>query len=175
MPIRPAAQADAPQIAAVHVASWQTTYAGMLPDEFLAGLSAERRTPQWERILERTAEGGGVFVAEDPNGGIVGFAHVGLPAELPEYEAILYSIYLLKSAQGQGLGKGLLCAAAHWLIGQGYRSMMLWVLDQNPTVRFYEAMGGKPIGQKADRIGETQVIELGYGWSDVGVIAAQCE
>jgi hypothetical protein len=34
--IRPARPADAPALAAVHVATWRDAYAGLLPDEFLA-------------------------------------------------------------------------------------------------------------------------------------------
>ena len=39
--IRPATPADAPAIAAIHVASWQATYPGIMPAAFLAGLSVE--------------------------------------------------------------------------------------------------------------------------------------
>ena len=33
--IRPATLNDAPEIARVHVASWRSTYQGLLPDDFL--------------------------------------------------------------------------------------------------------------------------------------------
>ena len=40
--IRPATLEDAPAIARVHVDTWRTTYAGIVPDEHLAKLSYER-------------------------------------------------------------------------------------------------------------------------------------
>ena len=39
MRIRAAKPADAGSLARVHVDSWRSTYTGILPDEFLAGLS----------------------------------------------------------------------------------------------------------------------------------------
>jgi hypothetical protein len=44
--IRQAILEDAEAIAKVHVASWQAAYKGLMPAEFLASLSVERRKTQ---------------------------------------------------------------------------------------------------------------------------------
>jgi len=49
--IRPAGLDDAPAIAAIHVAAWQETYAGLLPPEMIAAQTVERRLAAWTRIL----------------------------------------------------------------------------------------------------------------------------
>src|SRR5437879_13119833 len=49
--IREADCADAPAVSRVHVDSWRTTYRGIVPDDYLARLSYERRTNIWMRIL----------------------------------------------------------------------------------------------------------------------------
>jgi hypothetical protein len=49
--IRIATIDDAIDIAAVHVRSWQTAYRGMIPDDFLASQSVEKRLPMWLRRL----------------------------------------------------------------------------------------------------------------------------
>ena len=50
--IRAATPADARAIAEVHVASWRVGYRGLVPDEVLAAHSVEKRTEQWEELLE---------------------------------------------------------------------------------------------------------------------------
>lgn len=45
--IRRANLSDASAIAGVHAASWQETYPGIVPDDFLKNLSVERRFVQW--------------------------------------------------------------------------------------------------------------------------------
>jgi hypothetical protein len=49
--IRAASPTDARGIAAVHVASWRTTYRGIVPADYLAGLSADAREHSWRRQL----------------------------------------------------------------------------------------------------------------------------
>ena len=49
--VRPAVLDDAAAIARVHVASWRTTYRGLLPDDFLSSLSEESYTDRWRRVM----------------------------------------------------------------------------------------------------------------------------
>ena len=78
--VRLARATDAEQVAAVHVASWQWAYAGLLPAEELAGLSVAERTDRWRATLGGTGTGrtdrGATFVA-DLDGQVVGFVAVG--------------------------------------------------------------------------------------------------
>ena len=72
--VRPATLEDAPGIADVHVATWRTTYRGLLPDDFLASLSEEHYTERWRRVI---GEGSSrVFVVDAPEG-VAGFASGG--------------------------------------------------------------------------------------------------
>jgi ribosomal protein S18 acetylase RimI-like enzyme len=72
--IRRARPADAAAIAAVHVAAWRSAYPGLLPDAYLAGLSARRKAAEYERTIRE----GGVFVAAAAGvPRIAGFVTVG--------------------------------------------------------------------------------------------------
>jgi hypothetical protein len=51
MDIRPARLEDVPEIAVVHVRSWQAAYQGLLPQAYLDGLDPGQRIGQWERAL----------------------------------------------------------------------------------------------------------------------------
>ena len=75
--IREAVQADAGAMARVHIDMWRTAYAGIVPDEHLAGLSYERREAVWVQILSRDEPAQCNFVAETVGGEIVGFAGGG--------------------------------------------------------------------------------------------------
>jgi GNAT superfamily N-acetyltransferase len=170
--IRPATVADAEGIAAVHVASWRTTYRGIVPDEFLDELSVERRAEGRRRILENPPPGVVSFVAETERG-IVGFADAG-PArdDFPGYPGELYAIYLLEAMQGYGIGRRLVEVVAGELRSRGLSGMFLWVLGANPARRFYEALGARVLASKPIDIGGTQLEEVAYGWDDLGALAA---
>ena len=42
---------DAESIARIHVDTWRTTYAGMLPDDMLVAMSEEKQARMWRRML----------------------------------------------------------------------------------------------------------------------------
>ena len=48
--LRPALPRDADDIARVHVETWQSTYAGLVPTGYLARMSVARSSPQWRCV-----------------------------------------------------------------------------------------------------------------------------
>lgn len=42
--------------------------------------------------------------------------------------------------------------------------MLIWVLLDNPSRKFYETLGGALVGEKSVTVGETTVVEVAYGW-----------
>ncbi|WP_411333671.1 GNAT family N-acetyltransferase [Metabacillus indicus] len=159
--IRKAAREDAKQIAIVHVDSWRTTYKGIVADSFLNSLTYESKEKIWRSINPDT-----VFVAEDEEGKIVGFAGFG-PSRSQEfgYDGELYAIYLLKEAQGAGVGKRLVRAAAEELMNLNYQTMMLWVMNANPSKGFYERYSPEKVGEDTYAIEGTDHPETAYGWN----------
>ena len=175
--IRAANPADAGPIAGVHVDSWRTTYEGIVPAEYLANLSYRDRESMWHEALTTDQLATSIFVAETEGGGdIVGFASAGPERERNStYQAELYAIYLLQEHQTQGLGRRLVSAVANSLLAHGINSMLLWVLEDNrPACRFYESLGGDPVGRKTVTIGGADLQEVSYGWSDIAALAVGC-
>jgi GNAT superfamily N-acetyltransferase len=162
--IRLAEVRDAAAIARVHVKSWLTTYKGLVPEEYLASLNEAERVPLWQEWLTRDIS---VFVAEN-EGKIVGFAGGGPIREpLAAYDAELYTIYLLEEVQGRGIGRNLLSTVAEALVRKDHTSMLVWVLEQNPAVRFYEKTGAEHLMSKQIEIGGVFLSELALGWPDI--------
>jgi hypothetical protein len=56
MEIQLATANDCRSIAEVHVASWQATYAGLLPEDYLASLSVDQREAMWKQIVRRHSD-----------------------------------------------------------------------------------------------------------------------
>jgi GNAT superfamily N-acetyltransferase len=165
MQIRPATPADAEAIARVHVQSWREAYTGIVPARFLDALSVERRTMMWLEITTTRAEDSFVYVAEDATAGIVGFASGGAQRDSEiDYEGEVFALYLLQTHQKQGIGRRLLHAVTERLRAEGYQSILIWVLSQNPSRHFYEYMGGVYVTEKEIEIGGVILPEVAYGW-----------
>lgn len=173
--IRKANPADAGLMARVHIDSMRTTYKGIMPDEYLASLSYGGRESRWVQILTADRAPASNLVAETDGGEIVGFAGGGPEREGDStYRGELYAIYLLEEHQRKGLGRRLVSAFARQLLTDGYDSMLVWVLEENhPARQFYESLGGKQVGRKTILSGNPDVIEVSYGWTDIGDLAGR--
>jgi ribosomal protein S18 acetylase RimI-like enzyme len=161
--VRPADISDAAAIARVHVASWRSTYRGLLSDDFLSSLDEAGYAERWGRILaEPTSR---IYVAADgPD--VVGFASGGRErAGESGYEGELYAIYVMKESQARGHGRRLVQAVVSGLRELGLRDMIVWVLRDNASARrFYERLGGVYVRTQPITIGSTLLQEVSYGW-----------
>ena len=160
---------DAASIARVHVDSWRSTYAGMLPEDMLVKLSsADHEARWWRHVLGRFRRRHYVYVAEHETDGVVGFISGGPARESgldPESE--IYALYLLDEYQDEGVGRSLFLRLAKRLNRECGSSLIVWVLSENPSRYFYEAMGGRRIGRRSERMGSVEVEETAYGWADM--------
>lgn len=166
--IRKARAGDARGIAEIHVAAWRETYRGIVPDSYLDKLSVDEREARWRR-LDAPGNRSFAFVAVDSAERIVGFASGGPRSDGPEdYASELYAIYLLRTAQGHGIGRRLVAAVAREMAARGMLSLLLWVFRDNlPARRFYEALGGTLLTAQQFEIDGTLMTEVSYGWPDV--------
>src|SRR5262249_43973644 len=141
--IREAKREDAAAIARVHVVSWRSTYAGILPEDYIEKFAGDARERSWRSILGDAARRELVCVAEDESGAIVGFASGG-PARggAKDFSGELYAVYLLDAFQRRGVGRRLAGALARRLLNAGHDSMIVWVLAPNRSRGFYAALGG---------------------------------
>jgi len=165
MKYRQAVYKDIPQLAKVHVDSWQTTYDGIVPQSFLyETLTYDSLEKRWEMILAHHQ----AIVAENEEGSVIGFASGGIERSGKyDYEGELYAIYLLKTYQGKGIGKKLVQMIAEQLFREQMHSMLVWVLKDNDSKYFYESLGGKYVDTEIINIGGKKLTEIAYGWDSI--------
>jgi ribosomal protein S18 acetylase RimI-like enzyme len=175
--IREANLEDAAGMAKVHVDTWRAAYQGIIAADFLAGLSYETAADGWQKAIQAKTAVEAIFVAcREPPGaagnseqGIVGIVMGGPErSQDPYYQAEIYCLYVLPEAQNRGLGRRLIAASARRLVQQlQAKTLLVWVLAENPYRQFYEALGGKQARQKSVPVGTQQLLDVGYGWDDL--------
>jgi ribosomal protein S18 acetylase RimI-like enzyme len=170
--VRQATADDASGIARVHVETWKTAYRGIVPQDFLDALDTDKRAGMWkEEIARKDAY---VLVAED-DGAICGFISGGILRDgvdvaAQNYDAEIYTLYVLAAAQGHGAGRQLMRALAERLVQSGLLRPVVWALEENPWCAFYERLGGKRVAQKMIEIGGAQLSDIAYGWEQIGTL-----
>lgn len=167
--VRPATYDDAAEIANVHINSWREAYKGLMPEDFLNDrpLNFKNRYQLWKRVTMDSAQV--TFVAESKEHGVIGFINGCTPRD-PEYKdyAEVYAVYLLEKYKGQKIGLELFKKYFNEYKKRGFTKAYLWVLKDNPTIKFYESTGGRFNGHtKEDVIAGQKVTELCYVWDNL--------
>jgi ribosomal protein S18 acetylase RimI-like enzyme len=155
--VRDVTPADVPACAALHLATWQVAFRGIVPDDRLDALTLEDFTGRWERgiaVSERVS-----LLAEVEGSGPVGFVVCGPPRQ-PESVAPgtgeVYALYVRPESAGGGVGRALMAKAQSRLIAAGFTAVYLWTWEENAPARaFYERIGFARDGTEvvSDRFG----------------------
>lgn len=161
--IRRARASDVAALARVQVDSWRETYRGMLPEAHLAALSYAGH----ERLWRRTLAGPNVTFLAVLGGQIVGLASGGRSRTHRGFSGELQLLYVLRSAQGRGVGRALFDAVHYGLAVAGMPDLVVWVLAANKPARaFYEHLGLEPVGRATSLLGGIRLEEVAYGWRE---------
>lgn len=169
MKVREGALADIDGITRVHVDTWKSAYKGILSDKFLQGISFEKRKVIWKTFFQDSNNK--VVVCLNEKEEIIGFVSFGPErANKHNYANELYAIYILEKYQRKGVGKLLLRKVIELLQEKGQNTLIVWVLKDNQSYKFYEYLGGKKIVEDYIEIGGRVLKKVGYGWSDIGNI-----
>ena len=165
--VRSARPSDAEDLARIYIESWQDTYAGILPHALLSAMSHKGQAARWQQTMRGP---GAVLIAEDPHIGPVGLASLG-PARDKGLglDGEIYTLYVDPAFLGRGTGRMLLAGAFAALTEKKYRSCLIWAHARNNAGFFYEAMGGRRVGNRVTRIMGEETPEVAYGWKRLTV------
>ena len=147
--VRVATRDDAASITRVRIDTWRAAYAGLMAQEILDAMDAERET---ERRLARWDEMHDELHACDLlaeiDGVAAGWASIGpsIDGDRPR-DGQVYAIYARPEHWSRGVGHALLVTAERRLRSSGFRKAHLWVLDGNErAAAFYERHGWREDG-----------------------------
>jgi L-amino acid N-acyltransferase YncA len=160
---------DAAAISVVQVDSWRTAFQSIVPNAYLQEMTPEPCQKMWEQYIADSHPDKHLVVAKDHNAQIIGFS-CGGPNRQPDsnYLCELYTIHLKRSHHRLGIGAKLLSTSACLLKGRNYKSMMLWVFEENrASNRFYEHLGGMVYASQFKDRGGRLIKELARGWTDI--------
>ncbi len=137
--VRAAEVQDAAAITNVHIASWRGAYAGVIPDDVLAGLDAAERESAWQRALTSSDISAWVALCSQR---LIGFASVG-PARDEDSnpgDLELQTMYLDPESWGRGVARALMRTIDEGVTAEARLS--LWVFAENERARrFYQRSG----------------------------------
>ncbi len=94
-------------------------------------------------------EGGFPYLVAERGGAVLGYAYAGPYRTRPAYRfTVEDSVYVARSAQGQGVGRALLAALIEAAEERGFRLMVAVIGDKASTgsIRLHESLGFSPVG-----------------------------
>lgn len=149
---------DLYEVSSVYEKSWKSAYKGILPQNYLESIP----TGRWAESVNRNGMYNLVVTENGHITGTCGFCRSRWE-NYSDYGEIV-SLYFLPEYTGKGLGKYLLDKAVEELEKMGYKSIILWVLEENFRARkFYEKNGFIFSGEYMESvIGGKEVQELMY-------------
>lgn len=150
---RDAVTADIPALAELHVTTWNATY------RTSRGPTIATRVRQWDEVFSKENRRDFVLVLEDRHGRLIGFTW-GKP-EVGEFDGQLSKIYLRWEYHGLGLGRRMMQETARRFLDRGIRSFILIAERSNPTIGFYDRMGGERL------LDDRGLFTGAYAWRDV--------
>ncbi|MDD2421857.1 MAG: GNAT family N-acetyltransferase [Heliobacteriaceae bacterium] len=170
MTIRPAIPDDIPEIARLHIDTWQTACRDLVPAPYLAEMTFDRQVVLFTSIIGKNQQNIFGYVATVENK-ITGFAAGGPePTGNRAYHGQLYTLFVAESYQGRGLGNRLFHAVTNRLKAMGIVSMLTWVLQDVPAYSFFTHLGGHQFTLKPIMIAGRELTEVALGWPNTTVI-----
>ena len=143
--IRPATYDDLPEIADVHVRTWQQTYLGQMPQDFLDALDPVARLKAWQEGFARHQDNTefGTFVARTPEA-LAGFISYGPSRDDDRTDWLeIFAINILKEHWSKGIGYALFSSVRDHFKHRNVQRTCLWVLDTNANaLQAYARWGG---------------------------------
>jgi ribosomal protein S18 acetylase RimI-like enzyme len=159
--VRPARASDADPLARVQVASWRSCFAEIVPSALLGELTCDEAQAVWrdrwrEAITNPPTSRHHVLAAvtEAPPREVVGFVSAGPATDAdrwPGTDAEIYEFRVSPERTGQGHGGRLMHAAVDTLAADGFRTVSIWALDADTSLRrFLESAGWAADGARGE-------------------------
>ncbi len=162
---------DLPAISEAYVRSVRGSYSDFLPDEYLDGLSVEKRSEVFSARRAENEDSYRLLIAEEAAAGVVGFIdYAHRETGNFEHEGRIFSFYLVPEFQRRGLGGLLFRSCLRRMRSECYGSVCLDTFEANPFRDFYDKMGGRVIAADMHERNGHRFPTVVYGWEDLTAI-----
>lgn len=161
--MRPAVPADIAALAALHVATWNDTYAPMM-----TGPPLPVREQEWRRAFADPT-GWFCYVLARPDDSLIGFTK-GAVRPNHEIPGELNKLFLARAYQRMGLGRRLLGQVVHRFLEADVTAMAAYVDPRNPSCGFFERTGAAWLREPTGAVNFSW-----YVWQDLPRLAQYCE
>ena len=123
---------------------WNTTYQGIVEDDFLQGLLSHEKESA-DKLRESVDRQPNYYVLMLDKQ-LIGWVYFTLESDHETDAAEIHSLYVLKEYQKRGYGKQLYEYAIQKIREEGRKKVVIGCLEKNPSNQFYQHLGGKYIG-----------------------------
>lgn len=134
--LRDAVASDVPALAALHVTTWNDTYAPLI-----AGPSVAVREQQWRQAFEQPDSWFGYVLAR-PDGTLIGFTK-GVFRPEHEIPGELNKLFFDRNYQRMGFGRRLVGQVVQRFLRENVSAMAAYVEPRNPSCGFFERLGAR--------------------------------
>lgn len=128
---------------------WNSTYKGIVNDDFLSGLY-ESVPYSSEKLKEKVSANEEYYCLICDNK-IIGWVYFTLDTNNYENTAEVHSLYVMDPYQGKGYGKKLLDFAFAVIKNRDINKVLIGCLDGNKSNEFYQHIGGHYIASRLFR------------------------
>jgi len=145
--IRLATPSDAPDMAEVHMRSWEVAYKDIVPEEYIQKQN-EKRPAMWQRIITDDNTTQYVIQKDGKTVGIMCVVPRPQDEDADDTVCELEGIYLHPDSYHQGIGTKAMEFAFDIAHGWNKSFMTLWVFSENVnSIKFYKKLGFAPDGK----------------------------
>lgn len=146
--LREAVAPDIERVSKLYLANWQSTYRGLLPDEYLDSLTLDGILKTWSDYLNNPENR--IYTAFERND-FLGFAACERDEELSEC-LYLHSLHVAQAARGRGVGSALISRVWERALELNCSELSICVVRGNENARrLYVSLGAKHYKYFTDR------------------------
>ena len=155
---------DIPAVVDIQINGWRVAYKGIIAEEHLNAMDRDRRIKRIEQFYSKYG-----FIVAEHMGTVVGFANYinsnEFTPETTDADCELSAIYVTPDLKQRGIGTKLFEHVKEKLAHKNKRQMVLWCLkDNSPSIKFYEKMGGRIVGERVIKIGKDDYTEVCFSY-----------
>lgn len=151
--IRRATPDDAYDIKKIHIATYQKSYRGYVPDDYLDAMILDDEVIERTKKYLQTAECWIASYLTEP----AGFAYISYPSD-KTFE--IQALYVHPQYQKQGIGSALVNDLCEIKRSQGFFKCEVWTMKSGPSVPFYEKIKFKKTDEEKMWKFEIPIIKL---------------